>query len=93
MRNRVIQIIVFIVCFIGGVIGINYVMGTNAGDNTLSMDQATLPLVYTKVASENVNCLHGYTSDIDAALLRDTLTPLEEGEPISLLIENDNLIC
>lgn len=90
MRNRVIQIIVFIVCFIGGVIGINYVMGTNAGDNTLSMDQATLPLVYTKVASENVNCLHGYTSDIDAALLRDTLTPLEEGEPISLLIENDN---
>lgn len=90
MRNKIIQVIVFLLCFLIGVIGINYIMGSNAGDYSLEMDKATLPLIYTRVEGQNLNCLHGYTSDVDASLLRDSLTPLEEGEDISLVIDNDD---
>lgn len=89
MRNKIIQAIVFLLCFFVGVIGINYIMGSNAGDYSLEMDKATLPLIYTKVEGQRMNCLHGYTSEVDASLLRDSLTPLEEGEDISLVIDND----
>lgn len=89
MRNIVIQTIVFLVCFFGGIFVINLCMNSNAGDYTSEMDQATLPLVYTRVEGEKINCLRGYTSDIDASLLRDSVTPLEGTETVKLLIDTD----
>ena len=89
MRNIVIQAIVFLVCFFGGIFVINLCMNSNAGDYTSEMDQATLPLVYTRVEGEKINCLRGYTSDIDASLLRDSVTPLEGTETVKLLIDTD----
>lgn len=89
MRNIVIRIIVFVLCFFGGIFVINLFMGSNAGDDTSEMDQATLPLVYTNVEGQKINCLHGYTSSVDASLLRDSVTPMEGEEKVKLVIDAD----
>ncbi len=86
MRNVIIKIVLFVLCFFGGVWGMNIILGGDAGDYSTEMDQATLPLVYTNVKGNKINCMHGYTSEVDASLLHDSVTPMEGIRQVKLII-------
>ncbi len=88
MKHVIIRIFLFIACFIGGVLLINRLVGGNSGDYSMEMDPATLPVIYTRVADMDINMMHGYVSDIDASLLRDSVTPLVDGEIVLVVDSN-----
>ncbi|MCR4716159.1 MAG: hypothetical protein K5656_03170 [Lachnospiraceae bacterium] len=67
---------------------INRLVGGNSGDYSMEMDPATLPVIYTRVADMDINMMHGYVSDIDASLLRDSVTPLVDGEIVLVVDSN-----
>lgn len=89
MRRVIGHILLFIVVFIAGVYGINHYFGSDAGDVTAKMDQATLPVIYTNVQGYKTNEMHGYISDIDMSLLRESVTPLEGSAVVQLMVKSD----
>lgn len=89
MRRVIGHIVLFIVALIAGIYGINHFMGSDAGDVTSKMDQATLPVIYTNVQGYKTNEMHGYISDIDMSLLRESVVPLEGSSEVSLLVKSD----
>lgn len=88
MRHVIARIALFILTFAGGVFLFNTLLSRGAGDTTYEMSSATLPLIYTRVDGENVNCMHGYTTDIDAALLKDSVTPMDGTDTVNLYIDD-----
>jgi len=56
-------------------------------DNTTVMEEATLPLVSIKVGEDTINLLHGYSSNLDANKVRDTVIPLESDKVFEVLID------
>lgn len=56
-------------------------------DNTTIMEEATLPLISIRVGVDTVNLLHGYSSNLDANIVRDTVIPLEADKVFELLID------
>ena len=53
------------------------------------MNDAELPLAYVSYGDTLLNCMHGYTSDVDITLLRDSITPIDEQKHIEILVQND----
>ena len=88
MKHVILRTLLFLVCFFGGIFGINRLLGGDSGDYSMEMDPATLPVIYANVIGTNVNPMHGYTSDIDASLLRNSITPLVDGK-INLVIDQN----
>lgn len=87
MRVKIISVLLFLLCFAGAVLAFDYVLVSDAGDNTSEMDSATFPLVYAVVNDMKINCMHGYVGDVDASLIRDTITPIEESEKVKLIVD------
>lgn len=53
----------------------------------INMESATLPILYMMAGQERINCLHGYKKDMDAASMRDTITPLGENRNLTIQID------
>ena len=53
----------------------------------INMESATLPILYMMAGQERINCLHGYKEDMDAASMRDTITPLGENRNLTIQID------
>jgi hypothetical protein len=56
-------------------------------DNTTTMEDATFPLVTIKTGTDTINLLHGYSSNIDANKVRDTVIPLGIDKVFEVLID------
>lgn len=87
MKNTVIRIVVFCVVFLGSLLLFNQISTKGKTEMTAEMNQATLPVLYLQAAEENINCLHGYTDNMDASLLRDSVTPLEGTNTFTVLVK------
>ncbi len=61
-----------------------YYSGKNEG--AAEMTNATLPVIETYLDGMAVNQMHGYMGDIDAALLRDAITPVESNTKLSIAV-------
>ena len=48
------------------------------------MTKATLPVLSIRLEDREVNRMHGYMGEIDAALLRDSITPIDSKGTLSL---------
>lgn len=66
---------------------VSNVMNRGNTDLTVDMEPATLPVVSVKLGGERVNCLRGYSEDMQANYLRDTLTPLPENRRLAVEID------
>lgn len=53
----------------------------------INMESATLPVIYMMAGRERINCLHGYKENMDAASMRDTITPLGENRKLTVQID------
>ena len=55
-----------------------------------SMDEASLPVVYTEMYGKKMNFLHGYTQDMKQAVSREALTVLPEDRSMKIQISGYN---
>ncbi len=58
-------------------------------DLTTDMEEATLPVVVLYDGDEQINELHGYTVQMDATGMRDTITPLSSSKEIPLQVRTN----
>lgn len=64
----------------------------NAVQGTVAMGKTSFPIITIKQDGEEFNLLHGYSSNLDANLVREAITPLTEDQSFDVLIdekEND----
>ena len=59
----------------------------SAERKTTQMQEMTLPVVTLLAEDQELNLLHGYCSNLDAMLVRESITPLTEEMTFQLLIE------
>lgn len=87
MKKAVIKGIVFVLTFFAALFMISTLINKGNTDLTVEMSGASFPLVYMSIGGERVNCLHGYSEQMDSSNMRDTVTPLGEGRSLSYVIE------
>ncbi len=78
MKNAILKIIVSLMVFAATLTVSGYLMNRGNVNTTRDMELPTLPVVYMNVGGNTVNELYGYTQDMDVALLRDSITPLDD---------------
>lgn len=88
MRKGIIKIVVLILVF-----GLTVaVMGErdrqSVTDLTSEMASVTLPVVYLQRDNVKMNQLYGYSSEMDATAMRDTITPLREDLTLPVVIKS-----
>lgn len=86
MKKKIIKPIVLVIVFIGSLIITSIVTNHANEDLTTSMQAAALPLVNMYYGEMPVNELHGYTNEMDATGMRDTVTPVAEDRKLSVEI-------
>lgn len=77
-----------VVVFVAGLIIFSRVLNQGVADLTTEMSEATLPIVYMMEDGERINELHGYTTEMDATSMRDTVTPVQAGDTLSISIDS-----
>lgn len=95
MLKHVYRAIILVAIFIGAF----YFMSKNIREvgidinKTVELSDATFPVLYIQSENQKLNKLHGYSSNIDANLIREGITPLEEDMSFDVLIdENESKI-
>ena len=82
MKRGMIKGIVLFAVFCAGVLGFGQLTNHSNQDLTTEMQDATLPVVSLYLQDEEtkertqINELHGYTSQMNAVYMRDTITPI-----------------
>ena len=76
--NVLVRVIVMIMVFVITIYFVNIFENRNYKNLAKEMNDAELPLAYVSYGDTLLNCMHGYTSDVDITLLRDSITPIDE---------------
>lgn len=87
MKNIIIRIVVLLLVFIAAIFGIAKFMNRGTAETTREMKTATLPVVYMKNETIQLNGLHGYVQPMELSAMRDTLTPLTSERILDIQIE------
>lgn len=61
-------------------------------DNTTTMEDATFPLVTINTGDSVINQLHGYSSNLDANKIRESITPMDMDQSFEVQIDQKNYI-
>ncbi len=83
MKRTLIRLGVFLAVFLISVTVVSKIVNRGNTDLTAEMRPATLPVLYMNVNGEYVNCLHGYTFEMEGNYLRGSLTPLQANRTVS----------
>lgn len=85
------KIVIFILIFIMSIVffsgDITETLFSSAAETT-TMSEATLPTVTIDVGGNEINLLHGYSANLDAMIIRESITPLTDDRTFTLLIHN-----
>lgn len=86
MKKGLIKAAVLTIIFVLTLVISGNVTNKNQLDLTTEMDAATLPVIVLYNEDEQINELHGYTSQMNAIGMRDTITPLSSSREVPLQI-------
>lgn len=86
MKKGLIKAAVLSVLFMLTLAVSSRIMNKNQLDLTTEMEAPTLPVIVLYNGDEQINELHGYTSQMDATGMRDTITPLSSSREVPLQI-------
>lgn len=67
--------------------GVYFYQNRKPDEQTVQMDQATLPVVYMVYGQNRLNGLHGYVQRMSAASMRDSLTPVDEERNVRISVD------
>lgn len=54
---------------------------------TIEMSDTTFPIITLRLGEEDINLLHGYSSNLDANLVRESTTPLDDEKSLEVVID------
>lgn len=86
MQKGIIKAIVLTVIFFVAVAVFSIVTNQVNEDLTTEMTDASLPVLSLYTNNTEINELHGYTAKMDAAFMRDTITPIEDNRILPVKI-------
>ena len=87
MNRNWIRRLVILFVFIASLIGFSFGMNKGNTDMTIEMPKASLPVAYILIDDLQINEMHGFAQRMDAATIRDTLTPLGEDRELSFKVD------
>lgn len=94
MLKHVYRIIILFFVFMGSL----YFFGRNIKEDEVSvnseviMDKAKFPVIFVNAGDATFNILHGYSGNLDAKMIRETVTPLNEDMSFTVLIDESEII-
>ena len=87
MRKTILKLTVFCLVFLLATVIVNKIMNRGHDNLTMEMAPATLPLVTLVMDGREYNQLHGYSTDMDVAFQRETVTVLGEGRDTGFAVD------
>lgn len=87
MKKTIIKGFILVVVFIIGIYLLTMFRGREAVDQIANMSAPTLPTLYLNGSNEDMNELHGYTQEMEANYMRDTITPLSNDLTLPVTIK------
>ena len=86
------KIITFCVIFIASLILFSELMSRGNTDMTARMREAELPLIFVEQNEIRYNCLHGYTAEMETKYLHDSVTTIDTGRKLPIVIQKYNAL-
>ncbi|MBR2045909.1 MAG: hypothetical protein IJ958_07235 [Agathobacter sp.] len=86
MNSKVTRVIVLVVVFISAIITFSFLENKVNKDVTMTMEEASLPVMQFVYNDTVLNELHGYTKEMDMLSMRDGLMPIGEDRVLDLEI-------
>ena len=87
MNRNWIRRLVILFVFIASLIGFSFGMNKGNTDMTIEMPKASLPVAYILIDDLQINEMHGYAQRMDAATIRESLTPIGEDRELSFKVD------
>lgn len=87
MQKGTIKAIVLPVVFVLAVMIFSFMTNQTNEDLTTEMSEATLPVLTLYDGNTAINELYGYTEKMDAAYMRDTITPIGEDRLLPVTVK------
>lgn len=87
MKKIFRRIVLLFLLFAAVAAGVFWRLNRTEQIDMINMESATLPVIYMMAGKERINCLHGYKETMDAASMRDTITPLEENRNLTVQVD------
>ena len=87
MRKKLIKAGVLLGVFLTALVVSSLIINRGTEDATVDMGDPTLPRVYFSVEGYKINTLFGYVEEMDITAMRDTITPLDAKDSLTLGIE------
>ena len=87
--NVLVRILVMAAIFVITIYLVNIFQNRSYKNLAAEMKDAELPLAYVCYGDSLLNCMHGYTGEVDLTLLRDSVTPIDENKNLEIMVEND----
>lgn len=88
MRKGIIKIVVLTLVFCLTVVVMGEWDRQTEMDLTSEMASVTLPVLYLERDNMKMNQLYGYSAEMDATAMRDTITPLKEDLTLPLVVKS-----
>lgn len=86
MKKAVVKLIAFVCVFIVSLVVISFYMNKGNTDMTAEMGHATLPTIAVDCQGMEVNLMRGFCSEMDPALMRESITPIDETRQMDIVI-------
>lgn len=87
MRKGTFKAAVLVTIFILAVLVFGRLMNHTNEDLTTEMEEATFPVISLYQNDVEINELHGYANEMDAAYMRDTITPIAADRKLPVSIQ------
>lgn len=87
MKKIFRRMVLLFLLFTAVAAGVFWKLNRTEKTDMINMESATLPVIYMMAGNERINCLHGYKDSMDAASMRDTITPLEEDRNLTIQVD------
>lgn len=94
MQKKIYKILILTIIFISSLV----FMSKNIKEEEITlkkavaMDEAAFPLLYLKTDGITVNRLHGYSSSIDANVIREAVTPIDMDKELTVEFEENETV-
>lgn len=88
MKKKWIKPTVLVTVFFVALIFFNLITKQSSEDMTTTMAQATMPVMYFQDGDVNINEMHGYAQEMNAAMVRDSITPVGSDRNLNLMVDS-----
>ena len=88
MKKKWIKPTVLVTVFFVALIFFNLITKQSSEDMTTTMARATMPVMYFQEGDVNINEMHGYAQEMNAAMVRDSITPVGDDRNLTLLVDS-----